>query len=152
MPNVVTIMSSPILIKPWKLSKLKAYIERALEPHTEKHTVVNIGQITGGDHVLSIFLRVEEPGDLTTKMDDFLAGLNPLLSKPVEITVHDFRIEKVRHLYAGPDASALAQFEADCSKWRDMDAIDEIRFPGLDDVEDVEDAELEDAALAPAVN
>ena len=155
MSNVVTIMSSPILIKPWKLFKLKAYIERALQPHTEKHTVVSMGRIKGGDHVLSIFLRTEEPGDLPSKMDDFVAGLNPLLGKPIEITVHDFRTEEVQHLYAGPDESKLDQFEQYCSKWRDMDAIDDIRFPGLDDIEDDESNEdigQDHTAFTPAFN
>lgn len=143
MSNVVTIMSGPLLIKPWKLFKLKTYIEQALSPHTTRHTVVDIGQIRGGDHVLSIFLRTEEPGELADKMDEFMAGMCPLLGKPVEVTVHDFRTNEVRQLYAGPDASQLAQFAEQCNHWRGMDAIDEMRFPGLDDVE------FEETAQAP---
>lgn len=148
MSNVVTLMSGPVLIKPWKLNKLIDFIETFLKPYTDgkARTVTNIGQISDGQHVLSIFLRTDEPGDLPEKLDELIANLNPLLSKPIEITVHDFRTEQVRQLYAGPDPSALKPFEAECSKWRDMDAIDEMRYPGLDDVE------YESAIPAPAFN
>lgn len=132
--NLVTLVSTPILIKPWKLFKLKRYVDAQLKEFTQRTAITSVGQISSGEHVLSIFLRTEEPGLLPEKMNSFIDGLCPLLGKPVELSMHDFRDGTVMHFYAGPDHMAVNEFMDLCSHHRLVDTIDNIRYPGLDDL------------------